>query len=182
MYMISDLIELVFGLILMLSPLIIPIVVVTLVVKHQNKKHKELMGAINSGKFTVESDDPFSPAYVAGKSVYKPPKPRDPNAGLNWALYAGSLMVVAAAAAFVWLAPDIPDVAKFFGVLIIVAAFYGIGLGIRKDKRFHIAGDTFVGTGLALIPFLGLAFGMLTGIKPEHAWLITSVIALAAYI
>ena len=164
-----------------LGPILVPIILVVWLVKRQNKKHKEAMEAIQGGNFTV-NDDPFSPTYVGGKSVYKPPKPRDPNAGLNWALYAGSLMVVAAAAAFVGLTPDIPDVAKFFGVLIVVSAFYGIGLGIRKDKRFHIAGDTFVGTGLALIPFLGLAFGMFTGIKPEHAWLITSVIALGAYI
>lgn len=100
---------------------------------------------------------------------------------LNILLSLGSLLFVAAGIAFV--ASDMPDSAKLIGIFAIVALFYlgGHGLYLRS-KALRPAAVSFVGTGLALIPTLGVALSVYADVEPATSWLITSAIGVLTYL
>lgn len=98
----------------------------------------------------------------------------------NIVLYLASFLFVAAGAAFIAAAVD--DTVKLFGVWLLVAAFYGVGLvmyeGTPKLKPAAIA---FVGTGMALLPFAGVALHRYGGMSSEASWMVTSLVGVVAY-
>ncbi len=99
---------------------------------------------------------------------------------INITLYSGSLLLVAAAALFIGI--SIPEQARFAGVAALAALFYASGLVIHSRKKaLRPAAVAFTGTGLALIPVVGLAFYNLILPDPVLAWLITSVAGTAAF-
>lgn len=101
------------------------------------------------------------------------------NRSLNGILYMASFLLVAAGAAL--LAGSLPDSAKLLGVWALAAVFYGAGLVVYATvKRLQPAASAFVGTGLALIPFGGIALGAYTTLSGRVAWLVTSVVGLLA--
>ncbi|WP_146361070.1 hypothetical protein [Arthrobacter yangruifuii] len=99
---------------------------------------------------------------------------------INITLYSASLLLVAAAALFIGLA--IPAEARFFGVVAVTALFYVSGLVIHsRSKRLQPAAVAFTGTGLALIPVVGLALFNFVLPNGPTAWLVTSLVGTAAF-
>jgi hypothetical protein len=99
---------------------------------------------------------------------------------LNTALYMASFLFVAAAAAFVGAA--MPAGVKLAGLIVVVALFYGAGIALHTYSiRLRPAATAFIGTGLAILPFAGLALTTLGGMTGETAWLVTSIFGLVAY-
>lgn len=99
---------------------------------------------------------------------------------MNALLYMASFLLVAAGAAFI--AAAVPDSAKLFGLWLIVFAFYVVGLYLHTAQpKLRPAAVAFTGTGLALLPFAGIALDQYTAIGATGAWLVTSLLGLAAY-
>lgn len=99
---------------------------------------------------------------------------------LNTILYVGSFLIVAAAGIFVTLV--MPAVIKLLGLILVTGAFYVSGLVLhRRSERLRPAAVAFVGTGLAILPFVGFALNLLGGMSGASAWFITSIVGLTAY-
>lgn len=99
---------------------------------------------------------------------------------LNVLLYVASFLIVAAAALFVTLV--MPAGIKLFSLIFVTLAFYVTGLVLHaRSSRLRPAATAFVGTGLAILPFIGFALTSLGGMSGEMAWLVTSLVGLAAY-
>ncbi|PID32751.1 hypothetical protein CR956_00830 [Candidatus Saccharibacteria bacterium] len=100
---------------------------------------------------------------------------------LNGLLALGSLLFVAAGIAFI--ASGLPDIVKLIGIFAVVAFFYfgGILLHLKSDI-LKPAGVALVGTGLALVPFLGIALSAYTSLEASTVWAMTSVVGLVAFI
>lgn len=99
---------------------------------------------------------------------------------INTTLYVASFLLVAAAALFIGTA--LPESVKFAGVWAVVGLFYVGGLVLYSAvERLRPAAVAFVGTGLALIPFTGLALYSYVIADASLAWWITSGIGLAAF-
>lgn len=108
-------------------------------------------------------------------------KDRRDRQNINITLYAASLLLVAAAALFVGTA--LSPVLRFAGVCTMAALFYGSGLGLhRKVPRLRPASVAFTGTGLALVPVIGLALYNFAWHSASGAWLVTSLLGTVAYI
>ena len=100
---------------------------------------------------------------------------------LNTMLYMASFLLVAAASAFV--ATAMPSGVRLVGLIIIVVLFYGAGWVLYKTvARLRPAATAFIGTGLAILPFIGVALHLLGGVPEATAWLAVSVIGLIAYV
>jgi hypothetical protein len=98
----------------------------------------------------------------------------------NILLFMGSLLLVAAGAAFV--AAAMPNSVKLFGVWILVLTFYSAGMALHyNSERLRAAAVAFIGTGLALVPFAGVALHQLGEVDPAVAWCVTSLIGLIGY-
>ncbi|WP_247046535.1 hypothetical protein [Arthrobacter rhizosphaerae] len=99
---------------------------------------------------------------------------------INITLYMASLLLVAAGALF--LGTNLPTLLKFVGVCGITALFYTAGFVLhRRVPRLRPAAVAFAGTGLALIPVVGLALYNFALQDGPIAWLTTSLLGLAAY-
>ncbi|WP_191931585.1 hypothetical protein [Arthrobacter bussei] len=117
-----------------------------------------------------------------------PPSPEDRTAAkavrdlrtINIALYAASLLLVAAGGLFIGAA--VPGPARAVTICAVVALFYAGGLILHAQlPRLRPAAVAFAGTGLALLPVAGLLFGVLTGEGPL-AWFGTALIGTVAYL
>ncbi len=99
---------------------------------------------------------------------------------INTILYVASFMIVGAAVLFIGAA--LPPIAKFIGLIVVMMVFYLIGLEVyRVSKRLQPAATAFVGTGLAIVPFVGLAFYNFVVDNGQLAWWLTSVLGLVLY-
>lgn len=99
---------------------------------------------------------------------------------LNTLLYVASFLIVAAAAAFI--ASSTPPAVRIVLLWLVVGLFYGGGLVLYlKAPRLQAAAVSFVGTGLAILPFAGLALTVLAGVPGQVAWWLTSLIGIVAY-
>lgn len=111
----------------------------------------------------------------------QPPAVRPQFSGINILLSLSSLLFVAAGIAFI--ASPFANTLKLTVLIAIVGLFYGGGLALHRTvKRLRPAAVAFIGTGLALIPFLGIAFVQYTVLTPETVWLIISLLGAVAYI
>ena len=100
---------------------------------------------------------------------------------LNTMLYLGSFLIVAAAALFVMM--TMPAAVRLAGIFGTMGVFYAAGLVLHaKSERLRSAAVAFVGTGLAIVPFIGFALTMLANVSNEASWLITSVVGVAMYL
>lgn len=100
---------------------------------------------------------------------------------INIILYVASLLLVAAAALFIGtgLAPAL----RFAGVCVVTAAFYAAGMLLHaRAPQLRPAAVAFAGTGLALVPFVGLAMYNFALPDGPVAWLLTSILGIAAYV
>lgn len=98
---------------------------------------------------------------------------------LNILLFMGSLLLVAAGAAFV--ATAMPDIIKLLGIWILVAGFYTTGIILRDSPKLHPAAVAFLGTGLSLLPFVGVAMYEYAHIPASTAWMMTSLVGIVMY-
>lgn len=99
---------------------------------------------------------------------------------LNIMLYVGSFLIVSATALFVTL--TMPAWVKLTGMILVTLAFYVVGLVLyKKTTTLKSAGVAFVGTGLAILPFIGIALSSVGGMSPQMSWLIISIVGLLAY-
>lgn len=100
---------------------------------------------------------------------------------LNTILYMASFLLVAAASAFI--ATAMPSGVRLIGLIIIVILFYGVGWVLYKTvARLRPAATAFIGTGLAILPFIGVALHLLGGVPEAAAWFAVSAIGLIAYV
>ena len=91
-------------------------------------------------------------------------------------------MLVGAAAIFVGFTPGISEIIKFAALVILVVGLYGGGLLLHLNvAKVRPAAVAFVGSGLALIPFVGLAFYNYILPDASLAWWLTSVLGFAAF-
>lgn len=99
---------------------------------------------------------------------------------LNILLYMASFLLVAAATAFV--AAAMPADVRLVGLLTVVVLFYGAGMVLHQYvPRLRPAAVAFIGTGLAILPFVGVALHLLGGVPAAVSWCIISCIGLIAY-
>ena len=99
--------------------------------------------------------------------------------GLSVALYIGSLLILAGVGGLVFSG------AKTYGLIILIMmmlVFYVGGIMMRKSEKLKSASYVFVGTGMAIIPFIGVLFYNIVGENPEIIWLAMSLVGLPAYI
>jgi len=100
---------------------------------------------------------------------------------INITLYIASFLLVAAAAIFI--GTNLPESIRFMGVCFITIAFYAVGLVLHDTvEKLRPAAVAFVGTGLALIPFTGIAMYSFILDDAAACWFITSIIGLIAFI
>lgn len=107
-------------------------------------------------------------------------KAEQTNRNLNLLLYTASFLIIAAAAAFI--ATNTPAEVRLVALWAVILAFYGVGLFLHARVPYlRSAATAFVGTGLALIPFAGIALSQLGGLSYGWSWCITSIIGLITY-
>ena len=97
----------------------------------------------------------------------------------NIMLFVGSLLFVAAAAAFV--SGAMSDITKLVGIWMAVIGFYIIGMILHENSKLRPAAIAFIGTSLGALPFAGVALYQMTDLSATHSWLITSIIGVVAY-
>lgn len=101
---------------------------------------------------------------------------------LNLTLYAASLLLVGGIVLFTDTILS-HDIAMFIVAWTIVAAYYAVGMVLYEaSAQLKPVAAAFVGTALAGLPFVGMLFTTLLGMSGSSAWLITSAVALLAYI
>ena len=106
---------------------------------------------------------------------------KDENQSVNVILYVASFLLVAAAVLFI--GTNVPDVVKVVSAWIITFGFYAVGLFLHANiERLKPAAVAFVGTGLALLPFAGLATHLYVFHNAELSWFLTSLIGLGAFL
>ena len=101
------------------------------------------------------------------------------NNGIQAALYAGSLLILAGIGGLVWSGLNT------MGLILLVfamAAFYIGGILLRKSESYKAVSQVFVGTGMAILPFIGILFWNITQIDPKIIWLILSLIGIPIFI
>ncbi len=99
--------------------------------------------------------------------------------GLTIALYIGSLLVLAGVGGLV------ASGAKEAGLLLLITMtviFYGGGILIRNNETLKMASYVFVGTGMMILPFLGLLIYDISKFDPSMLWMIMSAIGVPMYI
>lgn len=102
-------------------------------------------------------------------------KERRDRRNVNITLYTACLLLVAAASLFIGAA--LPVTARVSGLAVVVGLFYAGGLVVHVVSRtLRPAAVAFTGTGLALVPVLGVALDVLVLDDPARSWLITSVL------
>ena len=128
----------------------------------------------------VEQEDVIEEKPVRASHQSAKEKERVTLRNLNTLLYMGSFLLVAAAATFI--AAAMPEMVRLIGLIIVVILFYGAGIILHiKVPRLRPAAIAFTGTGLAILPFVGIALTMLGGMDASLAWLTISIIGLGAY-
>lgn len=139
------------------------------------------------------SGGPFAvpPGQMPGAVAHQMPAPQDPAAlaarkakretqNINITLYVASLLMVAAAALFV--GSSLPVAARLVGVWFGTGLFYAAGLILHgRVPRLRPAAVAFTGTGLAIVPFAGIASYTLGFPDAPGVWLATSLVGTAAY-
>ncbi len=143
--------------------------------------------AANDQVTAPTSQAPITTPVVAGTSTQAKPAaavaltPEERSLkNLNTLLYMGSFLIVAAGAAL--MLASVSDTAKLVTVWSVVALFYIGGLSLHSSSvRLKPAAVAFIGTGLALIPFGGIAIAQFTNASSESAWFLTSLVGLIGY-
>lgn len=145
---------------------------------------------------TGSVDTPSSPQQLSAYSpissaitIGQPPAPesfdtprKDSHLTVNVALYVASLLLIGGVSLFVNAYTPGP-VTTFFFVLITAAAYYGFGfLLYRSTPILKPVSIAFVGTALAIMPYVGYLLNQSFVHNPNISWLITSLVCLVVYL
>ncbi len=151
------------------------------IVDEGNGGQEEDAGAVESAyaaPSTALAEEPVAEAPVITVPTLTPAEQSLRN--LNTMLYMASFLLVAAAAAFV--AAAMPAGVRLGGLIVVVVLFYGVGMLLHAQvPRLRPAAVAFIGTGLAILPFVGVALHLLGGVPGAAAWFVISLIGLIAY-
>ena len=142
------------------------------------------------------SEARWAAPHAAGQPVPPPPRPdlpqppsatpeelaqekrRRDHRNVNITLYTACLLLVAAASLFIGSA--LPASARVVGLIVVTALFYVGGLVVHAvSSRLRPAATAFTGTGLALLPIVGVALDVLVLDRPAVSWLIVSAVGTA---
>lgn len=153
---------------------------------HANKVDKsgiqaEIDAAI-SGDFADSSDSQQDASSVAAAANVADPQiehERKALKNMNMLLFMASLLFVAAGAAFI--ATTMPSAVKLVAMWLLVALFYGVGFVLYGTDRLKPAGIAFIGTGLGLVPFAGIALYALADFPGAAVWWLTSFVGIIMY-
>lgn len=144
-------------------------------IKEYESTYKQAAAEVVEQSETLYVEQQLSPEELAER------KERATLRNLNIVLYMASFLLVAAAAAFV--AAAMPEIVRLMGLLIVILLFYVAGIILYvREPRFKPAAVAFVGTGLAILPFAGVALTLLGGVGASTAWFLTSAVGLVAYV
>lgn len=149
-------------------------------------RQKEQQAGVEATEPVIEPPTPETQS-VAAAVVQKPvvnlaeQKAKRDLQNINTALYIGSFLLVAAAALFVGTA--LPESVRFIGVWFVTILFYVAGLSLHQYvPKLRPAAIAFVGTGLAILPFTGIAMYNFVLPNASLCWFITSMIGLIAFV
>lgn len=99
---------------------------------------------------------------------------------LNVLLGLSSLLFVAAGIAFI--ASPLSNIVKLLGVIFIMIIFYSGGMALYVlSQKLKPAAVAFIGTGLALMPFVAIALHEYGGVPSQWAWFMISITGVMAY-
>ena len=107
-----------------------------------------------------------------------PPRTNSSLDGQNLALLAGGFLIIAGAGGVV--ATD----RGYLGLVILflmMFIFYIGGFVVRRNSKLRPAGNTFIGIGMALLPFVATLLAKVSGVSGEVIWLLTSVVGAIIY-
>lgn len=136
----------------------------------------EPIGFVDSPSLASEDSDRIELSADESRKIQKSNSLQN----INIALYVASFLLVAAAALFV--GATLPESVRFVGVWAVALSFYGVGLYLHKNvPKLHPAATAFVGTGLAILPFTGIAMYNLILPDASLCWFVTSVIGVLAF-
>lgn len=100
---------------------------------------------------------------------------------INMALYMACFLLVVAAALF--MGESFSESVRFIGVWVVTLGFYFSGLLLHaKFPKLRMAATAFIGTGLALLPFTGVALNYFVLHDVTSSWLVTSIVGLVGYV
>ena len=100
---------------------------------------------------------------------------------VNTILYVASFLLVAAAVLFI--GANVDNSIKFVGAWLVALGFYASGMILHTTStRLRPAAIAFIGTGLALIPFAGIATNQFMLHDPKLSWLITSLFGIGLFL
>lgn len=133
-------------------------------------------------------------ALPVKEKTFQHTKPKDDffatwysNNSINLLLYIGAFLIISAAGIFVsfqW--ETIPGVIKALLMTLVGVSFFGSGWYFYSIPKIKNAGSTFIAIAAILIPVIGSAWYTFVfkdaGIPVGIAWLLTSTVALTAYI
>ncbi len=97
-------------------------------------------------------------------------------------LYLGAFLFLGAVGLFLAFG-GLPGAAKTLLVALLVVCFYATGLQLSNQTRLKPAGVAFLGIGMVLMPFLGLAAHVYLFDRQAGAlvWTLTSVLSIGLY-
>lgn len=100
---------------------------------------------------------------------------------INTALYIACLLLVAAVALFI--GASLSESVRFLGVWAVAIGFYFTGLYLHRNfQKLRPAAVAFTGTGLAILPFTGIAMYNFILHDAPICWFLTSLIGVLAFI
>ena len=127
---------------------------------------------------------PYAPRYShRGTGTAEPgerPGPSGSSVLINLGLYVASLLLITGSALLVNFTA--PAAIKVAGLWLLSLLYYGVGLALFLSvRRLRAAGISMTGTGLAVLPFAGLAtWTLLLPDAGSLIWLLTSLVGTAA--
>ena len=154
--------------------------------KHQVNQATQNINTVQAPPLVSEQNfapAPFAPAPqpLSPENIAAQKKAQELR-NINTILYVASFLLVGAAALFIGLASGVSPTVKFSAVLAVTLLFYVSGILLHgKSQRLRPAAVAFVGTGLALVPFVGLAFYSYVLDDGPMVWWLTSLVGFAAF-
>ena len=99
--------------------------------------------------------------------------------GIVAALYAGSLLLLAGVGGLVLSGNEAIGLPL---LIMLTVAFYTGGISMRNSVKFKVVSHVFVGTGMVMLPFVGILIHNMTQIDPKIIWLAMSLIGIPVMI
>ncbi|MDR0853174.1 MAG: hypothetical protein LBN34_02285 [Clostridiales Family XIII bacterium] len=131
------------------------------------------------GEVSRQTAPSTGPRFASYGKVAARPKVDSRIRNLNIVLYIASFLIVSGAAAII--STSVNPLARLMILIVITAIFYMAGVLIYLlSERLRPAGIAFTSTGIAIIPFLGIALYYFAALPATTSWLLTSAIGLFA--